>query len=158
MSTPDWRLNLSAVCRQWQRIWNSSAMMRLHPGWRSPCRARHRGPMSHSVAVLRLINAYRYLGSSGRPTSIPCAALSRRRYPELDPVHYGLTESDCPREFETGSLFGVERATLSDILRRVKSAIAATWRPSTCISRTSCALPPSQRSWSGKPHSHFVRV
>jgi len=73
------------------------------------------------VAVLRLINAYRYLGVRQADLD-PLRRFEPPPTPELDPAHYGLTEADLTREFETGSLFGVERTTLADILRRLESA------------------------------------
>ncbi|MGB9128981.1 MAG: 2-oxoglutarate dehydrogenase E1 component [Thiobacillus sp.] len=73
------------------------------------------------VAVLRLINAYRYLGVRKADLD-PLRRFEPPPTPELDPEHYGLTEADMGREFETGSLFGVERSTLDDILRRLNAA------------------------------------
>ncbi|MHB1188569.1 2-oxoglutarate dehydrogenase E1 component [Thiobacillus sp.] len=73
------------------------------------------------VAVLRLINAYRYLGVR-RADLDPLRRFEPPSTPELDPAHYGLTDADMSREFETGSLFGVERSTLDDILRRLNAA------------------------------------
>ncbi|MHB1352494.1 MAG: 2-oxoglutarate dehydrogenase E1 component [Thiobacillus sp.] len=73
------------------------------------------------VAVLRLINAYRYLGVRQADLD-PLRRFKPPSTPELDPAHYGLTGADLTREFDTGSLFGVERTTLDDILRRLRSA------------------------------------
>jgi 2-oxoglutarate dehydrogenase E1 component len=73
------------------------------------------------IAVLRLINAYRTLGVR-RADLDPLRRFDLPPAPELDPAHYGLTESDLGREFETGSLFGVDRTTLTDILQRLQSA------------------------------------
>ena len=73
------------------------------------------------VAVLRLINAYRYLGV-GKAELDPLRRFEPPPVPELDPAHYGLTQADMTREFETGSLFGVNRTTLADILQRLKNA------------------------------------
>jgi 2-oxoglutarate dehydrogenase E1 component len=73
------------------------------------------------VAVLRLINAYRYLGVR-RAELDPLRRFEPPPTPELDPEHYGLTEADLTREFESGSLFGVERTTLADILKRLSAA------------------------------------
>jgi 2-oxoglutarate dehydrogenase E1 component len=73
------------------------------------------------VAVLRLINAYRYLGVR-RAELDPLRRFEPPPAPELDPEHYGLTEADLTREFESGSLFGVERTTLADILQRLNAA------------------------------------
>src|SRR4030067_1978047 len=73
------------------------------------------------VAVLRLINASRSLGVR-KAELAPLRRFELPPTPELDPAHYGLTEADMSREFETGSLFGVERATLADILQRLNNA------------------------------------
>jgi len=73
------------------------------------------------VAVLRLINAYRYLGVRKADLD-PLRRFEPPPTPELDPAYYGLTEADMGREFETGSLFGVERSTLADILQRLTAA------------------------------------
>ncbi|MEW6414581.1 MAG: 2-oxoglutarate dehydrogenase E1 component [Pseudomonadota bacterium] len=73
------------------------------------------------VGVLQLINAYRYLGVRKADLD-PLRRFEPPPTPELDPGHYGLTEADLDREFETGSLFGVERATLREILRRLRAA------------------------------------
>ncbi|MEW5966578.1 MAG: 2-oxoglutarate dehydrogenase E1 component [Pseudomonadota bacterium] len=73
------------------------------------------------VGVLRLINAYRYLGVRNADLD-PLRRFEPPPTPELDPAHYGLTDADLDREFETGSLFGVERTTLADILRRLRAA------------------------------------
>ncbi|MBU1265963.1 MAG: 2-oxoglutarate dehydrogenase E1 component [Gammaproteobacteria bacterium] len=73
------------------------------------------------VAVLRLINAYRYLGVR-RAELDPLRRFEPPPTPELDPEHYGLTEADLTREFESGSLFGVERTTLADIVQRLNAA------------------------------------
>jgi len=73
------------------------------------------------IAVLRLINAYRYLGVR-RADLDPLRRFELPPAPELDPAHYGLTDADLAREFETGSLFGVDRTTLADILQRLQGA------------------------------------
>ncbi|MBN8763108.1 MAG: 2-oxoglutarate dehydrogenase E1 component [Thiobacillus sp. 63-78] len=79
------------------------------------------GADAAQVAVLRLINAYRYLGVRQAELD-PLRRFEPPLAPELDPAHYGLTEADLAREFETGSLFGVERTTLADILQRLDNA------------------------------------
>jgi 2-oxoglutarate dehydrogenase E1 component len=73
------------------------------------------------VGVLRLINAFRYMGVRNADLD-PLRRFEPPHTPELDPAHYGLTDADLTREFETGSLFGVERTTLADILRRLRAA------------------------------------
>lgn len=79
------------------------------------------GSDAAQVAVLRLINAYRYLGVRQAELD-PLRRFESPPVPELDPAHYGLTEADLAREFETGSLFGTERTTLADILQRLNNA------------------------------------
>ena len=76
---------------------------------------------SAQVAVLRLINAYRYLGVS-RAALDPLQRFEPPPTLELDPAHYGLGDADLGREFDTGSLFGVGRATLAEILQRLNNA------------------------------------
>ncbi|MDO9220681.1 MAG: 2-oxoglutarate dehydrogenase E1 component [Thiobacillus sp.] len=73
------------------------------------------------VGVLRLINSYRYMGVRLADLD-PLRRFEPPPTPELDPAHYGLTEADLGRTFETGSLFGVERTTLTDILQRLNRA------------------------------------
>jgi 2-oxoglutarate dehydrogenase E1 component len=73
------------------------------------------------IAVLRLINAYRYLGVRQAELD-PLKRFDAPPVPELDPLHYGLTEADMGREFDSGSLFGVGRATLAEILRRLRAS------------------------------------
>ena len=59
------------------------------------------GSDAAQVAVLRLINAYRYLGVRQAELD-PLRRFEPPPTPELDPAHYGLTEADLEREFETG--------------------------------------------------------
>jgi 2-oxoglutarate dehydrogenase E1 component len=85
-----------------------------------PCR-----PDSAQVGVLQLINAYRFLGVR-RARLDPLARFPQAPVPELDPAHYGLTEADLDREFETGSLVGPTRARLREILARLEAAYCGT--------------------------------
>ena len=120
MSAPDWHLTspLYAGNAAYLEQFGDDA---LAPWLAQPLPGTAAGSDVAQVAVLRLINAYRYMGV-GQADLDPLRRFESRPIPELDPAHYGLTESDLSREFETGSLFGVGRATLSDILQRVKSA------------------------------------
>jgi 2-oxoglutarate dehydrogenase E1 component len=86
-----------------------------------PLAGASRSDTQAQVAVLRLINAYRYLGVRQADLD-PLKRFDLPPTSELDPEHYGLTEADLSREFETGSLFGVERTTLADILQRLRTA------------------------------------
>ncbi|SFW24616.1 2-oxoglutarate dehydrogenase E1 component [Nitrosovibrio sp. Nv17] len=67
------------------------------------------------VSVLQLINAYRFLGVRHADTD-PLRRQEKPYIAELNPGHYGLTESDMNTVFDTGSLNGPTRASLREIL------------------------------------------
>ncbi|MDO8414430.1 MAG: thiamine pyrophosphate-dependent enzyme, partial [Gallionellaceae bacterium] len=71
------------------------------------------------VAVLQLINAHRFLGVRIAHLD-PLNRHAKPEVPELDPVFYGLVEADMDTSFETGSLVGSPRMTLSEILRLLR--------------------------------------
>jgi len=71
------------------------------------------------VAVLQLINTYRFLGSR-RANLDPLNLQQKIDVPELDPGFYGLSDADMDKVFNTGSLVGPEHATLQEILQRLK--------------------------------------
>ena len=78
------------------------------------------------VAVLQLINAYRFHGF--RVANLdPLQLHEPPQILELDPTNHGLTPADLDQEFETGSLAGPPRDTLRNILDRVKSAYCGTF-------------------------------
>ncbi|HMA12717.1 MAG TPA: 2-oxoglutarate dehydrogenase E1 component [Steroidobacteraceae bacterium] len=120
MSAPDWlpTTPLYAGNAAYLEQFGDDA---LAPWLRQALPGAAAGTDAAQVAVLRLINAYRYLGVRKAELD-PLQRFEPPPTPELDPEHYGLTEADLAREFETGSLFGVERTTLADILQRLKSA------------------------------------
>jgi len=64
--------------------------------------------------VVQMINAYRVRGHLR--ADINPLGLEAYYYPELDPSHYNFTIWDLDREFDTGGLGGVQRATLRDII------------------------------------------
>ena len=68
------------------------------------------------VAVLQLINMYRYRGLS-RAKLDPLGLVQQPDVPELDPSFYGFSDADMERVFNTGSLVGPEHATLREILQ-----------------------------------------
>ena len=77
------------------------------------------------IAVLQLINAYRFLG--GRQADLdPLHRFARVELPELDPGYYGLNEADMQSLFETGSLCAPAQATLEEILQIVRRAYCGT--------------------------------
>ncbi|QNM94991.1 2-oxoglutarate dehydrogenase E1 component [Chitinimonas koreensis] len=71
------------------------------------------------VAVLKLISAYRVLGSR-YATLDPLKRLDAQAMPELDPASHGLTDADMALTFDCGSLVGPERDSLANILARLK--------------------------------------
>ncbi len=71
------------------------------------------------VSVLQIINAHRFLGV--RLANLDPLKHQEKPYiPELDPSHYGLTETDLDTVFDTGSLVGPARATLREILQALR--------------------------------------
>lgn len=68
------------------------------------------------VAVLQLINMYRYLGLNQAQLD-PLGLKQQTEMPELNPAHFGFTEADMDKVFNTGSLVSPEHATLREILR-----------------------------------------
>lgn len=68
------------------------------------------------VAVLQLINMYRYLGLNQAKLD-PLGLKQQSDVPELNPAYFGFTEEDMHKVFNTGSLVGPEHATLREILQ-----------------------------------------
>ncbi|MCC7135924.1 MAG: 2-oxoglutarate dehydrogenase E1 component [Nitrosomonas sp.] len=71
------------------------------------------------VAVLQLINTYRFLGVR-RANLDPLNLQQKADVPELDPAFYGLSDADIEQVFNTGSLAGPPQATLKDIIQRLQ--------------------------------------
>ncbi|GHT91724.1 2-oxoglutarate dehydrogenase subunit E1 [Betaproteobacteria bacterium] len=68
------------------------------------------------VAVLQIINAYRFLGNR-RANLDPLKRAERPFIPELELSHYNFSDADLARTFHTGSFrMGEARATLANIL------------------------------------------
>ena len=77
------------------------------------------------VAVVALINAYRFLGS--RQANVdPLKRFEKPQVPELDPAHYGLTEADLNSVFHTGDLAGAEQMPLREIIRALRETYCGT--------------------------------
>ncbi|MCP5243000.1 MAG: 2-oxoglutarate dehydrogenase E1 component [Burkholderiales bacterium] len=68
------------------------------------------------VAVLQLINMYRYLGLSQAALD-PLQFEEKPLRMELDPSNFGFTDQDMDTVFNTGSLAGPDRAPLREILQ-----------------------------------------
>ncbi len=77
------------------------------------------------VAVLQLINAYRFRGH--RQANLdPLNQYERPVVAELDPSFHGLTAADMDVVFNTGSLQGPDQASLRDILDIVRTTYCGT--------------------------------
>ncbi|KIA80831.1 2-oxoglutarate dehydrogenase [Chromobacterium piscinae] len=75
--------------------------------------------MQKQVGVLKLISAYRVLGS--RQANLdPLKRMDQAIVRELDPATHGLTDADMAVQFNAGSLVGAQKLPLSDILSRLK--------------------------------------
>lgn len=75
--------------------------------------------MQKQVAVLRLISAYRILGSRHANLD-PLKRMDLHVYDELNPAHHGLTDADMALQFSTGNLTRTIKEPLSDILVKLK--------------------------------------
>ncbi len=104
-------LRLPALPVQWARD--------LHPS--SSGLLPFQGDLDKQVGVLRLINLYRVRGHL--IASLDPLGNHQIYHPELDPANFGLTMWDLDREFATGGLGGIQRATL----RRILSALRETY-------------------------------
>ncbi len=72
------------------------------------------------VAVLQLINAYRFLGNRKADLD-PLKRQEQTALPELELSHYDLTNADLNRSFNTGSFrMGADHAPLSKIIEAAK--------------------------------------
>lgn len=67
------------------------------------------------VAVLQLINAYRFRGHRQADLD-PLKQYERPDVPELDPAFHGLTEADMDTTFNTGSLHAEDEIPLHEII------------------------------------------
>ncbi len=65
-------------------------------------------------AVARLINHYRAHGHQ-MASNNPLGTV-QKKIPDLDPNYYGLSELDLDTLFDTGTLYGVDRLPLKDII------------------------------------------
>ena len=77
------------------------------------------------IAVLELINAYRFLGVQQADLD-PLRRFPRAQVAELDPAHYGFTADDAQTVFETGSLIAPAQATLTEILNLLQRTYCGT--------------------------------
>ncbi|KZE31796.1 2-oxoglutarate dehydrogenase E1 component [Crenobacter luteus] len=75
--------------------------------------------MQKQVAVLKLISAYRVLGSRHANLD-PLKRMDQETLAELDPATHGLTDADMAVQFNVGSLVGPQKLPLSEIIARLK--------------------------------------
>lgn len=75
--------------------------------------------MQKQVAVLKLISAYRVLGS--RQANLdPLKRMDQTQMREMDHLSQGLTDADMAVQFNAGSLVGPAKLPLSEIIARLK--------------------------------------
>ncbi len=77
------------------------------------------------VAVLQLINAYRFRGHRQADLD-PLRQYERPEVAELDPAFHGLSEEDMEATFNTGSLCAPPQAKLRDILKILQTTYGRT--------------------------------
>jgi 2-oxoglutarate dehydrogenase E1 component len=112
----------------------------VEPGWRdcfeqlraqAPGEGISRAPMAENadtrkqVAVLQLINAYRFRGHEVADLD-PVRLKEKPEIPELTLEYHGLGEQDLDTLFNTGSLFVPPQLPLRDIFARLKHVYCAT--------------------------------
>ncbi|OGT72182.1 MAG: 2-oxoglutarate dehydrogenase E1 component [Gammaproteobacteria bacterium RIFCSPLOWO2_02_FULL_47_50] len=78
------------------------------------------------VAVLQLINAYRFRGHRQADLD-PLKQYERPVVPELDPAYHGLTDADLDKKFNTGSLQSTDAEnSLREILEIIQTTYCRT--------------------------------
>ena len=81
--------------------------------------------LQKQFSVMQLISAYRFQGN--RIADIdPLQRIEKPAIAELDPAHYGLTEGDMDKVFDTGTLHGPAKATLREILQFLRDTYCRT--------------------------------
>lgn len=75
---------------------------------------------SKQIAVLQLINAYRFRGHKQADLN-PLPLRERPAVDELDPGWHGLGDADMDGQFHTGSLCAPEQCSLREILSRLRT-------------------------------------
>ena len=113
-----WQQTPEQVDAHWQAYF-----LALEQGTSGP--RREKGLPGGQVAVLRLINAYRFLGHRVAHLD-PLERHPLPEVPELTLDYHGLADIDEFTSFETGSLVGPPQASLSDILNRLKRTYCGT--------------------------------
>jgi 2-oxoglutarate dehydrogenase E1 component len=74
----------------------------------------------HPFGIWPLVHAYRSMGHQAAQLD-PLGLSEPRDTRELDPAHHGFTAADLDREMPTGGLFGTTRATLREVVDRLRA-------------------------------------
>jgi len=85
----------------------------------------HEDHQRKQVAVLQLINAYRFRGHR-RADLDPLRQYDRPDTPELDPAFHGLSEADLDAHFNTGSLAAPDSLPLREIIATLQRTYCGT--------------------------------
>jgi 2-oxoglutarate dehydrogenase E1 component len=93
-----------------------------HP---APLSTHSEAHVAKQVAVLQLINAYRFHGARHARLD-PLNRQEKPNIPELDPAFYALTEADMGTVFNAGTLVGLTQAPLSEILAVLRETYCGT--------------------------------
>ncbi len=78
-----------------------------------------------SIRALKIIRAYRARGHLVANLD-PLGLKDKQYHPELDPSHYGFTESDYDHPIFINGVLGLERASLREILEALKKIYCGT--------------------------------
>lgn len=97
------------------------------------------GLSSKDLEVYRFINAYRDYGHF--EANLNPLTDSRKSYPELSPLAFGITEADLDKVFAVGEVVGRPGATLREILAHLRGAYCGT------ISVNVADANPAVRNW-----------
>ena len=108
----------------WERAFESMRVPHAPIRWEHDADYDPENETGKPARVAQLIHAFRQRGHLAADTD-PLAYRSRR-HPDLDPTTYGLTLWDLDRTFPTDGLGGTERATLRQILSRLREAYCRT--------------------------------
>ena len=164
----DFLRNPQSVSKDWQNLFNSvdpdqflNSTDLFHSTVRADLRksvrevydaapsVKEREANRKQVGVIRLISAYRYLGH--RQADIdPLSATARPDIPELNPEFHGLSHKDMDTIFETGSLGGIKKAPLREII----SMLSVTYC-GTIGSEFKHITSPEQKEWIQKRLESF---
>ncbi|MEX2516621.1 MAG: 2-oxoglutarate dehydrogenase E1 component [Gammaproteobacteria bacterium] len=124
----DWRAYFDSLQQGGQRgdvahapIREKFLRLARHPRQRVTTAAGGDASSAKQVAVLQLINAYRFRGHRQAELD-PLKQYQRPHVPELEPAYHGLNESDLDTVFNTGSLAAADELTLREILDVVQTA------------------------------------